>query len=150
MMKANRTLKGKKKKSDVPIVCRKKGVRQEKKTADLLWLVGCDAGRHGNQSESQDEAQREVDEGGAAQQHGQVEDGHQLQHPPALLRALPRQQSLTNSTTHRSHSGTTTRTVRKIDGLQTTPTVQAFHLDSMAKSCTRRFSFIQGILLKLN
>lgn len=89
--------------------------------------MGSDAGRHRNQSESQYEAQREVDEGGAAQQHGQVEDGHQLQHPPALLRALARQQSLANSTPHRSHSGITPRTVREIDAFQATVTVDFSH-----------------------
>lgn len=81
----------------------------QQKNSELLWLVGRDEGSNGHQSESQDEAQREVDERGAAQQHGQVEDGHQLQHPPAHLRSLARQQSVRNSTTHRSHSGITTR-----------------------------------------
>lgn len=57
-----------------------------------------DGRRH--QGESQDEAQGEVDEGGAAQQHGQVEHSHQLQHLPALLRALARQQPSTHTRTH--------------------------------------------------
>lgn len=55
--------------------------------------MGRDEGRHRDESESQDEAQREVDERCAAQQYGQVEDSHQLQNPPALLRALACQQS---------------------------------------------------------
>lgn len=106
--------KAKKKKSEVTHLCAQNRMR-DRKTRDWLWPVGCDAGSHGHQSESQDEAQGEVDEGGAAQQHGQVEDGHQLQHPPALLRALARQQPLRNSTTHRSQSGITTRTVTVIE-----------------------------------
>lgn len=104
-----------KKKDEVSHSCAQKRMRS-RKTRGWLWPVGSDAGSHGHQSESQDEAQGEVDEGGAAQQHGQVEDGHQLQHPPALLRALARQQPLRNSTTHRSHSGITTRTVTERDG----------------------------------
>lgn len=49
-----------------------------------------DGRRH--QRERQDEAQGEVDEGGAAQQHSQVQHSHQLQDPPALLRPLARQE----------------------------------------------------------
>lgn len=86
---------------------------------DLLWYVGCDAGGHRHQGESQDEAQREVDEGGAAQQHSQVEHGHQLEHPPALLCALACQQPLRNSTTYRSLcSITTTRIVTVIHSVR--------------------------------
>lgn len=54
----------------------------------LLWHVGCDESSHGHQSESQDEAQGEIDEGGATQEHSQVQHSHQLQHLPALLRPL--------------------------------------------------------------
>lgn len=45
----------------------------EASTCFLLWHVGCDEGSHRHQSESQDEAQGEVDEGGATQQHSQVQ-----------------------------------------------------------------------------
>lgn len=65
----------------------------------LLRAVGCDEHGHWHQGEGQDEAQGEVDEGGAAQQHSQVQHSHQLQDSPALLRPLASQEPLTDSTT---------------------------------------------------
>ncbi len=78
----------------------------------LLWYVGCDEGSHGHQGESQDEAQGEVDDGGATQQHSQVQHSNQLQHFPALLRPLARHEPSTNSVTNSSLSCITVNVVQ--------------------------------------
>ena len=62
------------------------------KWEQLLGQMGRDEGGNGHQGDCQDESQGEVDEGGAAQQHGQVQQSHQLQHLPALLCALSHQE----------------------------------------------------------
>lgn len=86
-MKADRTLRGEGEESSVllPYVSTESYNSVNICVRVLLWDVGCDEGRYGHQGESQDEAQGEIDEGGATQQHSQVQHRHQLQHSPALL-----------------------------------------------------------------
>ena len=99
--KADRTLSGEEEESSVSLPL-DQHLYISLSVPFLLWDVGCDEGGHRHQAESQDEAQREVDEGGATQQHSQVKHRDQLQHLPALLRALARQEPGTGRRTKNS------------------------------------------------
>lgn len=107
-MKADRTLRGeeRREKWGFTSIWQTDGFAGGQRICDgaLLWYVGCDEGSHRNKCESQDVAQGEVDEGGATQQHGQVQHSYQLQHFPALLCPLAWQQPSTNSNTSSSLS----------------------------------------------